>query len=77
VRIFGDTFQRKAEVAVLDAFSAHADRDDLIAYARAAAPRRIFLVHGETSQREALAEALREERIAEVHLPAPGDAAEL
>ena len=78
VRIFGDVFQRQARVRVLDAFSAHADRNDLIEYVRQVKPRRVCLAHGETSQREALAEALREEKLAEeVLLPTTGEFIEL
>lgn len=77
VRIFGDLFARKAEVAVLDAFSAHADRNELLAYFRALRPRKICLVHGETDQRAALAQAIRDEKIAEVMLPKRGDTLEL
>lgn len=77
VRIFGDMFEVRAEVHVLDAFSAHADRNDLIEYARHAAPKRIYLAHGESHQREALAEALRAENLGEVFLPKKGDVVEL
>ena len=77
VRIFGDTFARRAEVAVLDAFSGHADRNELLAYFRALRPKKIALVHGETSQRAALAEAIRSEGLAEVVLPKRGDTLEL
>ena len=77
VRIFGDWFERRAPVKVINAFSAHADRNDLLAYARAVKPGKIFLVHGEQDSREALAEAIREEGYCEVFLPARGDEAEL
>jgi metallo-beta-lactamase family protein len=77
VRIFGDTFERKAEVEVLNAFSAHADRNDLLAYARQVKAARTFLVHGEQESREALAAALAEEGLGEVHLPKRGDVFEL
>jgi len=77
VRIFGDEFERRAEVVKLDAFSAHADRKDLIAYVEQVRPRRVWLVHGEDRARAALAEALRERRIAEVHVPRKGDYVEL
>jgi len=77
VRIFGDMFERRAEVKVLDAFSAHGDRDDLIAYAKSSKARKIFLVHGEQDAREALAEGLREQTGAEVFLPKRGDEADI
>jgi metallo-beta-lactamase family protein len=77
VRIFGDWFDRKAEVVVLNAFSAHADRNELLDYIRQVAPPRIFLVHGESEQREALATALRGAGFENVFLPSQGDIAEL
>ena len=77
VKIFGDLFERKAEVAVLNAFSAHADRNELIDYVRQVGPRKVFLVHGEQEPRESLAEALRSELGCDVHLPVRGDVVEL
>ncbi len=77
VMIFGDRFVRKAEVAVLNAFSAHPDRNELLEYVRGIRPRRIFLVHGEQSQRAALGEALRRDLQMKVTLPAQGDVVEL
>ena len=77
VRIFGDLLPRRAEVAVLDAFSAHAGRSELIDYVRQLKPARTFLVHGEAEARTALAEALRAEKLTEVFLPKRGDAVEL
>ena len=76
-RIFGDTFTLHAEVATLNAFSGHADVEDLARYARKVQPKRIFLVHGEADQREALAERLRSEGHNAVFLPKQGDEVEL
>lgn len=73
VKIFGDMFDRNAEVAVLDAFSAHADRDDLLTYAKASGAREIYLVHGEAEAREALAAELRSTLGVKVGLPRRGD----
>ncbi len=67
----------RREVFRLDAFSAHADRDELIAYVERVRPRRVWLVHGEADARRALAEALRERNLAEVFLPEKGDRVEL
>ncbi len=78
VRIFGDMFPRKAHVKVLNAFSAHADRNDLIDYVRQVKPRQVCLTHGESKQRAALAETLRAEKLAdEVILPMNGEVLEL
>jgi metallo-beta-lactamase family protein len=76
VQIFGDPFRVRARVHVLDAFSAHADRDDLIAYAVAARPGGVCLVHGEADAREALASALRDRGL-KVWIPGPGDVVEV
>lgn len=73
VRIFGDEFFVKAEVEALRSFSAHADRTDLLRYVREAKPRHVFLVHGEQSQRDSLADLLRHELEVDVHLPVNGD----
>jgi len=77
VRIFGEKYERKAEIADLDAFSAHADRNDLIKYVRAVRPKQTYLVHGEQKPREALAQAIRDEGLGEVFLPRRGDAVKL
>jgi metallo-beta-lactamase family protein len=61
VKIFGESFTRRARVELLNAFSAHADRRDLKQYIDRAGPklRRVFLVHGEPEQQEALAVRLQ------------------
>jgi len=73
VRIHGDEVPVRAEVAMLDAFSAHADEDELLRWVALAAPRRIALIHGEPEGREALAGALAGVFPGEVLLPARGD----
>ena len=50
VRIFGETYQVKARVEVMDSFSAHADYTELIQFLRCQDPAQVktlFLVHGE------------------------------
>jgi metallo-beta-lactamase family protein len=75
VNIFGEPYERRCEVAALDGFSAHADRDEIVAWVRrlSPAPRVIFLVHGEPAPAESLAARLRAETGAEVHVPGPGE----
>jgi metallo-beta-lactamase family protein len=60
VRIFGEMFQNRAQVEVLNGLSGHADRDELLAWVGAMQrkPQRTFLVHGETPAQIALAETL-------------------
>lgn len=79
VKIFGDLFQLKAEVAVLNSFSAHAGQDELCSFARAVDPKKlknIFLVHGEVRQAEQLKAKLQESGYGKVHIPARGERAE-
>jgi metallo-beta-lactamase family protein len=58
VRIFGIEHELNAEVAVINAFSGHADRDGLMNFITACLPlKRIFLVHGDVEQSGALQEA--------------------
>lgn len=77
VRIWGVERDLHARVEVLNALSAHGDRDDLLEWARACqGARRIFLVHGEPEPQRVLAAAMREHGLA-VHVPTRGEAAEL
>ncbi len=59
VHIFGIEYELNAEVTVINAFSGHADKNELCDFAAAAQPlKNIFLVHAEPDQSEALLEAL-------------------
>jgi metallo-beta-lactamase family protein len=60
VNIFGQPHERRAEVVVLNEFSAHADRNDLVSFVEKVSPQRIFLVHGEEDQMEPLGASLKE-----------------
>ncbi len=77
VRIFGVERDRRAEVAVLNGFSAHAGQDDLIDYAEAVRDagslRTIALVHGEDTPRNTLKELLDERGFPSVLTPQRGD----
>lgn len=77
VRIFGVERERRAEVVVLNGFSAHADQADLIEYANACRERgplrRVVLVHGDPKPQRRLAELLGENGHRDVTAPAPGD----
>jgi metallo-beta-lactamase family protein len=73
IRIYGEMYPLRAEVVVMDAFSAHGDQADLLRLASQVKPRRIYLVHGEPAAQEALAGKLREAGFAEVFTPARGE----
>jgi metallo-beta-lactamase family protein len=62
VPILGDKFKVRADVQILDSFSGHADRSELLEYfdRMGGSKEKVFLVHGETSQSEALCDTLRE-----------------
>jgi metallo-beta-lactamase family protein len=77
VHIHGDEVEVRAEVVMLDVFSAHADQEELLRWVGEAAPERIALVHGEEEGRRALATALRESFAGEVLVPERGDVIEV
>jgi metallo-beta-lactamase family protein len=78
LRIFGVDRALRAKVEVLNAFSAHADRDDLLEYASASASAstRVLLVHGEPDQQHPLTRALSDRGL-KAHAPARGDVIEV
>ncbi|MFO0662908.1 MAG: MBL fold metallo-hydrolase [Polyangiaceae bacterium] len=73
VRIFGVPRKVRADIAVLDGFSAHAGQSDLVAFAegvRDAGPlRQVVLVHGESAAQQALAKKLDERHFPSVTVP--------
>jgi metallo-beta-lactamase family protein len=62
VKIHGQYVPIRAEVASIDALSAHADREELLGWIGAlpAAPRRVFMTHGEPVSADALRQAVEE-----------------
>lgn len=75
VRLLHQEFQVRAEVRVINALSAHADRDELLAYIRAAngSLAKAFVVHGEEKQSLAFADALVNQGVPEVVVPGRGE----
>lgn len=62
VKIFGVKRDVRAEVRVLNAFSAHADREELLWWAEGCGKqvKRFFLVHGDPDQSESFGQSLAE-----------------
>ncbi len=60
IKIFGDEYTVRARIEVIDALSAHADRDEMLAYFREMGPEveKAFVVHGEPIEAAALAAEL-------------------
>ncbi len=71
VRIFGEVYSRRAEIATIGGLSAHAGQDLLAEYALASNGRlkQAFLVHAEEKSALALKEKLRENRLDRVSFP--------
>jgi metallo-beta-lactamase family protein len=79
VKIFGETYNRRCEVATLNGFSAHAGQDALIDYAMntwGTTPK-VLLVHGEARGAEPLMAKLNERGIRDVNFPEPHSSWEL
>ena len=70
VRIFGVEYELNAEVVIINSFSGHADKNELVDFVQHCLPlKRIFLVHGDYAQSKALFETLTEKGL-DVYLPA-------
>ena len=75
VRIYGESYDLRAEVVAISGLSAHAGRDFLLAYAGAVRgrARRVVLVHGEAKPAAALQSGLHDLGFDDVRYPARGD----
>lgn len=76
VRIFGDTYRRRAEVVKYNAFSAHADHPALIKYLGQfdrKVLQKTFLVHGDPERCGALGEDLGKKLGHDVVIPSRGE----
>jgi metallo-beta-lactamase family protein len=75
VRIFGEPCPLKAEVVVMNGFSGHAGRDDLLNMLTPLVdPRRkVRLVHGDPDQAEALLQTLKERGFVDIAYPQRGE----
>lgn len=77
VRIFGVEYELNAEVVIINSFSGHADRDALMEYILASLPlKRIFLVHGDEEQSQALFDALTQKGL-NAYIPSKDEEVEL
>ncbi len=79
VKIFGDEFRVRAEVKVINGFSAHADSAELLEYVSQLSDdlRSVFLVHGEEKSSLALKAAIHELGIRDVFVPDLGQSFEV
>jgi metallo-beta-lactamase family protein len=73
VRIFGEEFHVRAEVATIGGLSAHAGQDMLMRYAAASSAtlKKIFLVHGEPTSSLALEAKIKAQQSTPIDYPQP------
>ena len=71
IKIFGEVYNRNAEVATIGGLSGHAGQDLLIKYATNVkkSVKKIFLVHGEEKQAGILTEKLKAQNMREIYYP--------
>ena len=77
VRILGDECEVRAHIASIDGYSAHADQQELLAWAATLDRNRLqqaFVVHGEPASAQAFADKLRETGVAQTIVPERGKA---
>lgn len=74
VHLFGDQIPVRAQVHTIGGFSAHADRDELLAWHDRMRPQRTILVHGDQQVMQSFAASLNNGRI---DMPAQGDVIEV
>ena len=77
IKVFGEEIPLRAQVEVLNGYSAHADRQELLRWAQtvrgdSAKTTPVFLVHGEAAAQDAFAGTLRGEGF-QVSVPTRGD----
>jgi metallo-beta-lactamase family protein len=80
VNILGEPRDVRAEIVVLNSFSGHADRNELLDYIRQfdlRTMRQVFLVHGDPDQSEKLASGLHDTGFSNVSIPVRGERAGL
>jgi len=72
IRILGEKFPVNAPIERIEGFSAHADRNELIRWLNGMgdAPKKVFVVHGETKAAHSFAEKISTEKGWPVHVPA-------
>lgn len=79
ITLYGKTFPVKATITKLEAFSSHADQPKLLQWLKnIQGVKKVFLVHGDTPQREALSKKIQETlHITDVFLPTQGQTYEI
>jgi metallo-beta-lactamase family protein len=81
VKVFGVERDVRAEVVVMNGFSAHADQKDLLDFVSGVREggrlEKIFLVHGEPGPQKAITDLLAKTGFSSTYAPAPGEQADI
>ncbi len=80
VRVMGEEIAVRANVMMLDGFSAHADERQLLdwlGHITEPKPAKVFIVHGESTAQTNLKDMIQKEYGLEAYIPYRGDSAEL
>lgn len=74
IRLLGETYPVRARVVKIDGFSAHADRDGLLAWLSdiRVPPHRVFVTHGEEKAAASIAQFLKEQTGWNISVPEYG-----
>ena len=73
LKIFGDEITVRAQVAIMDSFSAHGDHDELISFlSNQTGVKKLFLVHGDIKAMNALAAGLKPKGFLSIEMPVKG-----
>lgn len=74
IKLFGEWKMVKADVKIMDSFSAHGDRNEMHDFiSNQTDVKKIFLVHGEIDRQEKWKSFLNEKGFKDVEIPAEGD----
>jgi metallo-beta-lactamase family protein len=79
LKIFGEYKHVKADVEIMDSFSAHGDREEMRDFIsnQKQQLKKIFLVHGEYDTQQAWRSYLRENGFQNIEIPALGESVRL
>ena len=78
LRLFGQTKTVRMRVYTMDSFSAHADRNEMLAFlSNQRGVKQIFLVHGTYEAQESFSNRLRKNGFGQIEIPNLGDTYEL
>ena len=78
LRLFGQTKKVRLRVYTMDSFSAHADRNEMLAFlSNQRGVKQIFLVHGTYEAQESFSNLLRKNGFGQIEIPNLGDTYEL